>query len=235
MHNFSNRRIRTRTYGGVGGAEPRGSPLSRSLTRMYGPAVRRKRFSSICRLSVLHQCIRPLIGAWAPGHHGYQRACVLISGPASSGPFGSPGFACAGKTVLHLVSSSRRPRQVNDFCAYVISGSCQFLCSCREAVPSSRPALVPGRPAQGAARLAVALGSPLASAFPGHVLTAPSTVPRSRRLGRHRTCPHTFEFALLVENRPGDASKLVGERDRQHIVVHPLFGGFDPRLQPVAS
>src|SRR6266446_781324 len=28
---FSNRRIRTRTYGGVGGAEPRGSPLSRSM------------------------------------------------------------------------------------------------------------------------------------------------------------------------------------------------------------
>ena len=33
------------------------------LTLMYGPAVRRKRFSSICRLAVLHQCIRPLIGA----------------------------------------------------------------------------------------------------------------------------------------------------------------------------
>src|SRR5882724_10759641 len=30
---FSNRRIRTRTYGGVGGAEPRGSPLSRSLAQ----------------------------------------------------------------------------------------------------------------------------------------------------------------------------------------------------------
>src|SRR5713226_927199 len=28
--NFSNRRVRTRTHGGVGGAEPRGSPLSRS-------------------------------------------------------------------------------------------------------------------------------------------------------------------------------------------------------------
>src|SRR6266446_2405609 len=28
--NPSNRRIRTRTYGGVGGEEPRGSPLSRS-------------------------------------------------------------------------------------------------------------------------------------------------------------------------------------------------------------
>jgi hypothetical protein len=34
--------------------------------------------------AVLHQCIRPLIGACcAPGHHGYQRACVLISGQAS--------------------------------------------------------------------------------------------------------------------------------------------------------
>ena len=29
MHNPPNRRIRTRTYGGVGGAEPQGSPLSR--------------------------------------------------------------------------------------------------------------------------------------------------------------------------------------------------------------
>jgi hypothetical protein len=34
----------------------------------------------------------------APGHHGYQRACGLISGQASIGPFGSPVFACAGKT-----------------------------------------------------------------------------------------------------------------------------------------
>ena len=50
-------------------------------------------------VAVLHQCIRPLIGAFgAPGHHGYQRACDLISGQASIGPFGSPVFACAGKT-----------------------------------------------------------------------------------------------------------------------------------------
>src|SRR5260221_10388528 len=28
----------------------------------------------------------------------YQRACGLISGQASNGPFGSPGFACVGKT-----------------------------------------------------------------------------------------------------------------------------------------
>jgi hypothetical protein len=48
---------------------------------------------------VLHQCIRLLIGACvAPSHHGYQRACDLISGQASKGLSGSPVFACAGKT-----------------------------------------------------------------------------------------------------------------------------------------
>jgi len=34
--------------------------------------------------AVLHQCIRSLIGALAPDHHGYQRACDLISGQASN-------------------------------------------------------------------------------------------------------------------------------------------------------
>src|ERR1700737_1230606 len=49
--------------------------------------------------AVLHQCIRPQIGACcAPDHHGYQRACDLINGQASTGPCGSPVFACAGKT-----------------------------------------------------------------------------------------------------------------------------------------
>src|SRR5215475_2405288 len=48
---------------------------------MYGPAVRRKRFPRSGGFAVLHQCIRPLVGAvCAPGHHGYQRACVLITG-----------------------------------------------------------------------------------------------------------------------------------------------------------
>ena len=57
--------------------------------------------------AVLHQCIRPLLGAsYAPGHHGYQRACDLISGQASTGPFGSPVFACVGKTDS---PSSSRP------------------------------------------------------------------------------------------------------------------------------
>jgi hypothetical protein len=61
--------------------------------------------SSILGAAVLHQCIRLLIGACgAPSHHGYQRACDLISGPASNGPLGSPVFACAGKTDPPLSS-----------------------------------------------------------------------------------------------------------------------------------
>src|ERR1700738_2084817 len=45
---------------------------------------------------------------------------------------------------------------------------------------------------------------------------------------------HISKFALLVENRPGDAGKLVGERDRQHIVVQTFFGSLDPGLAPIA-
>jgi len=38
-------------------------------------------FHRVGGCAVLHQCIRPLIGAFcAPGHHGYQRACDLITG-----------------------------------------------------------------------------------------------------------------------------------------------------------
>src|SRR5712672_265927 len=40
QRNFSNRRVRTRTHGGVGGAEPRGSPLSRSMALFGRTACR---------------------------------------------------------------------------------------------------------------------------------------------------------------------------------------------------
>ena len=66
---------------------------------MYGSAVRCKRTSSRWRRVVLHQCGRPLIGAYAPGHHGYQRACDPTSGLASRRPFGCSVFACVGKTA----------------------------------------------------------------------------------------------------------------------------------------
>ena len=84
-------------------------------TCMVRPCVARG-FRRSVGSSVLHQCIRPLIGACAPGHHGYQRACVLITGQASSGPFGSPVFAYAGKTgppsllILSQTSAENRIR-----------------------------------------------------------------------------------------------------------------------------
>src|SRR5262249_3798740 len=104
------------------------------MTLMYGPAVRRKRFRRSGGFAVLHRCIRPLIGAFcAPGHHGYQRACVLISGQASNGPNGSPGFACTGKTgppsrfILSQTSAGNRLLGLRQFW---LAFSVQFLCSC---------------------------------------------------------------------------------------------------------
>src|ERR1700731_4664894 len=87
---------------------------------------------------------------------------------------------------------------------------------------------------KGPSRLAVAFALRLAPASPGHALTGPSTARHSSSSGRHLVCPDALEFALLVENRPGDAGKLVGERDRQHIVVQTFFGSLDPGLEPIA-
>jgi hypothetical protein len=80
---------------------------------MVLPCVARE-FHRSGGFAVLHQCIRPLIGArCAPGHHGYQRACVLIIGQASMGHSGHQGSQAPGRPILHLVSFSRRPRRVN--------------------------------------------------------------------------------------------------------------------------
>src|SRR6266496_2521189 len=79
------------------------------LTPMYGPAVRCKRFRQPgrCGLASMYPA-SDWSACGAPGHHGYQRAFELISGPASNGPFGSPVFACAGKTdppsLSHLLA-----------------------------------------------------------------------------------------------------------------------------------
>src|SRR5258708_16183928 len=90
--------------------------------------------------AVLHQCIRPPIGACcAPGHHGYQRACELISGQASDGPFGSPVFACAGRT--DPPSSSHPLANLGGSGVLVITSTTPplppFLFSCLTVVPSS--------------------------------------------------------------------------------------------------
>src|ERR1700692_2846740 len=54
---------------------------------------------SDCGLSSMYP-----VSSWscfAPDHHGYQRACDLINGQASTGPCGSPVFARARKTEPH--------------------------------------------------------------------------------------------------------------------------------------
>src|SRR5262249_6531831 len=73
-----------------------------------------------------------------------------------------------------------------------------------------------------------------APALPGHALTPLSTARGSGRSGRYRIGFDALESAPFVENRPGDAGQLVGERNRQHVVVQALFGGLDPGLEPIA-
>src|SRR5712664_1128772 len=87
------------------------------------------------------------------------------------------------------------------------------------AVPSSRPVERRSRRAQGRSRPAVALGLRLAPALPGCALTAPSTARGSSGSDACIVSPRQLEGAPFSQHRPGDAGKLVGERDRQHVVV----------------
>src|SRR3984893_427220 len=100
-------------------------------------------------------------------------------------------------------------------------------------VPSSRPAERRSRRAQGRSRPAVALGLRRAPALTGYALTAPSTARGSSGSAACIVSPRQLESASFSQHRPGDAGKLVGERDRQHVGVQPPLGGFDPGFQPV--
>ena len=65
-------------------------------------------------------------------------------------------------------------------------------------------------------------------------MTAPSTARGSGSSGRRLRRLDAFEGASLVENRPGNPGQLVGERNRQHVVVQSFLGGFDPRFEAIA-
>ena len=77
---------------------------------------------------------------FAPDHHGYQRACDLVNGPASTGHSGHQCAHALGRPNLHLVSSSRRPRleTVDRVTSSLAPQIAQFLCS------SQGPFLRPG-------------------------------------------------------------------------------------------
>jgi hypothetical protein len=153
--------------------------------------------------TVLHQCIRPLLGACcAPGHHGYQRACDLISRQASTGPFGSPVFACAGKTDLH-----RRLILSQTSVGKLITSSITSHLHC-SFVRARRPFLRPGLRVAGAPRARGRQGwpsrRPCLSLPCCQALTAPSTARGSRWRGRGIDLV-AREGAPLVEN-PGHLS-----------------------------
>src|SRR4029077_2820835 len=101
----------------------------------------------------------------------------------------------------------------------------------RSFVPTCEPRT---RRAQGPSRQAVALALPLAPMLPGHALPAPSTARGLRRTGRHRISSDAGEGAPLVENRPRDAGKFVGQRNGEHIVVQSLLRRLDPGFEPIA-
>src|SRR6266436_3707227 len=136
---------------------------------MVRPCVARGFHRSV-GFAVLHQCIRPLIGACcAPGHHGYQRACGLIS--------------CQASRAIWVTRVRKRREDRSSISFHPLAdlggktGLCHrsllisaVLCSCREAVPSSRSVRCAGHRAQGPSRLAVAVASVLAPAFAGHAL-----------------------------------------------------------------
>jgi hypothetical protein len=106
---------------------------------MYGPAVRCKRLWSTLVDAVLRQCIRSLIGACAPDHHGNQRACDLISGQASMGHLGHQCSHAPGRPILHrrlILSQSSAGKSTN----YVIDS---LLVLRRSFVRAWRPFLRP--------------------------------------------------------------------------------------------
>jgi hypothetical protein len=120
-----------------------------------------------------------------------------------------------------VVSSSRRTRRVR-WC-YVIDSLLALRCSFVRAW--RRPFLRPDLRMQKLRRAGTvkagrrALPWPLAPAWPGQALTGPSPARGLSGLGRSFIGLDAREGVPLVKNRPGDAGELVGERDRQHVVV----------------
>ena len=143
-----------------------GGPASRFCVRSRGVAEIRRRsggaeadafdpevwsgrawqeVSSMCRHCGLASMYPAFAWSVAPGHHGYQRACGLISGQASNRPSGSPGFARAGRPDLHLVLSSRRPRRESG----ITSSASPHQCS--SFVRAVGRSFIPACPSEGAA------------------------------------------------------------------------------------
>ena len=104
---------------------------------------------------------------------------------------------------------------------YMASLLVQFLCSIRR--PFLRPDQRPSCGQRAEPVVKAGLTSPLVL-----VLTTASTMPTSLWSGRDR---HNLEIASAVENAPGDAGQLVGERNDELDAVQAFRGCLDPMLE----
>src|SRR5262249_515901 len=109
-----------------------------------------------------------------------------------TGHLGYQGSQAPGRPVLHFVSSSRRPRRETGLChRSLLIGAVPLF------VPWGR-SFVPARTSCGASRAGTVKAGRCAwlsttSASPGHALTVPSTVPRSRT-----STPHAAAAAFVI-------------------------------------
>ena len=128
---------------------------SQLLTLMYGPAVRRKRFprSGGCGLASMYP-VSDWSTLWLPTIMDISARAISLPDRPRLGQTGHQCSHAPGRPILHLVSSSRRPRRETGCgtTSLIAPHLVQFLCSCRGVVPSSRPALVRRRRAQEAVK-----------------------------------------------------------------------------------
>src|SRR5713226_2045792 len=93
----------------------RASKMTR-LTQMYGPAARRKRFSSIWRICGLASMYPA--SDWSafvlPAIMDISARAISLADRPRRGHLGHQCSHAPGRPILHLVSSSRRPRRVTD-------------------------------------------------------------------------------------------------------------------------
>ena len=141
--------------------------------------------------AVLHQCIRPLIGARCSGPSWICARSRSDKSPCLDRQRVPTGFGCAGKTVFPSLPFSRRPRRELGFAAlrHRCAFSVPFLCSChkgRSFVPTCRSC---GAPRAGAVKTGRSRGHPagLGLDSPEHGATLMQVGTPSRASSRIRT------------------------------------------------
>ena len=183
---------------------------------------------------VLHQCIRPLVGALLRAIMDISaRAISLADRPQPS----HSGHQCShtpGRPILHRrLKSSRRPRQAGKWLRHQwLSFSLKVPLFAPGAVPSSRPALGQRRRAQRRSRLAgVRLAQPV-PALPGHALTGSSTGRRHLSAAGRLISLLAFEVAVLTEDAQAIRASLLASAMASTLGCSRLFAAVIHCLSP---